>query len=286
VIPSLVLHADPFGLLVAFGAGMLSFVSPCVLPMVPGYVSMVSGLSAAQLGALKSSEGSVTRATHLSAAEVTQEAPTTREILVERGVLLRGILLFIAGFTTIFVILGASASALSQSLLLHKETLTTISGVLVVTFGGLMITMALGVRLPMFITGDRRFSIRPSSLGTWAPPLMGMAFAFAWTPCVSPVLGSVLALAAGTGRSASGGVALLLAYSLGLGVPFLLFGLAFGRMTDFVARIRGGLRYIYLGGGSILVIFGLLLLTGQVSVISTHVSAWLNTVHLGWLGNV
>ena len=101
---------------------------------------------------------------------------------------------------------------------------------------------------------------------------MGMAFAFAWTPCIGPVLGSVLALAAGTGGSATGGIALLLAYSLGLGVPFLLSGLAFGRMTDALARVRSRLRVIDLVGGSVLIVFGLLLLTGHVDVISAHIS--------------
>ena len=92
--------------------------------------------------------------------------------------------------------------------------------------------------------------MRPSVLGAWAPPVMGMAFAFAWTPCIGPVLGSVLALAAGTGGSATGGIALLLAYSLGLGVPFLLSGLAFGRMTDLLARVQGRLRIVDLVGGA------------------------------------
>ncbi len=94
----------------------------------------------------------------------------------------------------------------------------------------------------MALSGERRFAVRPSALGSWAPPVMGMAFAFAWTPCIGPVLASVLALAAGTGGSAAGGIALLLAYSLGLGVPFLLSGLAFGRMTDVLARVRSRLR--------------------------------------------
>ena len=109
---------------------------------------------------------------------------------------------------------------------------------------------------------------------------MGMAFAFAWTPCIGPVLGSVLALAAGTGGSATGGIALLLAYSLGLGVPFLLIGLAFGRMTDVLARVRGRLRWVDLVGGAVLVVFGILLLTGNVDVISGHISSWLHDLHL------
>jgi len=215
-----------------------------------------------------------------------QESPPSLDIRTERSALLRGILLFIAGFTVVFVILGASASALGHLLLVHKQALTTFSGILIVVFGSLLISMALGIRLPSIVQGERRIPLRPSVLGAWAPPLMGMAFAFAWTPCVSPVLGSVMTLAAGSGGSATGGIALLLAYSIGLGVPFLLFGVAFGGMTDLVARIRGSLRYVDLIGGSVLVLFGILLLTGNVPVVSHYVSAWLADLHLTWLGNV
>jgi cytochrome c-type biogenesis protein len=110
-----------------------------------------------------------------------------------------------------------------------------------------------------------------------------MAFAFAWTPCIGPVLGSVLALAAGTGGSAAGGMILLAAYSLGLGVPFLLCGLAFGRAVDVLGRVRSRLRWIDLVGGVVLVAFGLLLLTGNVHVISAQVSTWLRDLHLARL---
>jgi cytochrome c-type biogenesis protein len=109
---------------------------------------------------------------------------------------------------------------------------------------------------------------------------MGMAFAFAWTPCIGPVLASVLALAAGTGGSATGGVALLLAYSLGLGVPFVLAGLAFGRLTDLLGRVRSRLRWIDLVGGVILIGFGILLLTGRVDVVSAQISRLLHDLHL------
>ena len=286
MILALILHADPLGLLVAFGAGMLSFISPCVLPMVPGYLSMVSGLSAAQLSALASPADPDATVSSDAGDVMVRVSPPIRDIRSERSALLRGILFFIAGFTVVFVILGATASALGRLLLVHKGALTTLSGILIVIFGAMLISMALGIRLPTFVQGERRIPIRPSTLGAWAPPLMGMAFAFAWTPCVSPVLGSVMTLAAGSGGSAMGGIALLLAYSLGLGVPFLLFGVAFGRMTDLVARVRGGLRYADAIGGAILMLFGILLLTGNVPVVSHEVSAWLADLHLTWLGNV
>jgi cytochrome c-type biogenesis protein len=279
------IHADPLGLLVAFGAGMLSFLSPCVLPLVPAYLSMVSGLSAAELGARRPAPalvGASVAPTDHAAGDPAggSSGPTPEQFRRERGRLLRGILAFIAGFTVIFTILGASASALGKLFLTHQRLLETVSGILIVVFGAVLVAMASGVSLPMALAGERRLVVRPSVLGAWAPPVMGMAFAFAWTPCIGPVLGSVLALAAGTGGSPTGGIALLMAYSLGLGVPFLLSGLAFGRMTDLLARVRSRLQLVDLVGGVVLVAFGLLLLTGNVDVISAHISDWLRDLHL------
>ena len=185
----------------------------------------------------------------------------------------------------IFTILGASASALGRLFLTHQRALETVSGIAIVFFGVILVAMAAGVGLPTALSGERRFTVRPSVLGAWAPPVMGMAFAFAWTPCIGPVLGSVLTLAAGNGGSPTGGIALLLAYSLGLGVPFLLTGLAFGRMTDALARVRGRLRVIDLVGGAVLIVFGLLLLTGNVGVVSAHIAQWLRDLHLSRLAS-
>lgn len=299
------IHADPLGLLIAFGGGMLSFLSPCVLPLVPGYLSMVSGLSAAELDALRlsppataadgsaamaplapaSASGTASSVSAVSVATTTAPvtAPAPADLRRERGRLLRGILLFIAGFTVVFTILGASASAVGHAFHTHLPELSRVSGFLIVAFGLILVAMASGIRLPTAVTGERRFLIRPSLLGAWAPPVMGAAFAFAWTPCIGPILASVLTLAAGTGGTTTGGIALLLAYSLGLGVPFLLFGLAFGRMTDLLARFRGRLRLVDLVGGVILVTFGILLVTGNVDVISVHISNWLHDLHLGRL---
>ncbi len=312
-------HADPLGILVAFGAGMLSFLSPCVLPLVPGYLSMVSGLSAAELDALRSPgvPGTVARTTPVpevaavgapalapvggasrtpSASGVpsavglpTADARIDPSVLPSaslaqaRARLLGGILAFIGGFTLVFVALGASASAVGRLLLTHQRPLEVASGVLIVALGALLVALAAGIRLPAVAVGERRFAVRPSALGAFAPPVMGMAFAFAWTPCIGPVLGSVLALAAGTGGSALGGVVLLTAYSLGLGVPFLLCGLAFGRATGVLGRVRHRLHVVEVVGGVVLVVFGLLLATGHVDVISSTIGTWLRDLHLGRL---
>ncbi len=315
------IHADPLGILVAFGAGMLSFLSPCVLPLVPGYLSMVSGLSAAELDALRSPSGSGT-APRLPVPEVAAVgAPAlaplgglpglpgvpgtpgaigshpaegragradggvlpVASLARARARLLGGILAFIGGFTLVFVALGASASAVGRLLLTHQRSLELASGVLIVALGAILVALAAGLRLPAFVVGERRLAVRPSMLGSFAPPIMGMAFAVAWTPCIGPVLGSVLALAAGTGGSALGGVVLLTAYSLGLGVPFLLCGLAFGRMTDALGRVRHRLHAVEVLGGVVLVVFGLLLATGHVDVISSTIGTWLRDLHLGRL---
>ena len=298
-------HADPLGLLVAFGAGMLSFLSPCVLPLVPAYLSMVSGLTAAELSALGNDAVATPEAVPVAAAvavarpvtvgggapatgpaapsDVAPAGPDPDVLRRQRGRLLRGILAFIAGFTVVFTILGATASSIGRLFLTHQQALEVVSGVLIVLFGAVLVAMALGVTLPMALAGEKRFIVRPSVLGAWAPPVMGMAFAFAWTPCIGPVLGSVLALAAGNGGSATGGIALLLAYSIGLGVPFLLSGLAFGRMTDLLARVKGRLRIVDLVGGAILIAFGLLLLTHNVGIVSAHISTWLRDLHLNRL---
>jgi cytochrome c-type biogenesis protein len=289
-------HADPLGLLVAFGAGMLSFLSPCVLPLVPAYLSMVSGLTAAELAELRARgpTGPALPVAVGSAGPVqpiatpirpTDDGPAIdpRELQRLHSKLLRGILEFIAGFTVVFTILGASASAIGRLFLTHQRLLETLSGLFIVLFGAVLIAMAAGASVPRVLAVERRLRVRPSVLGAWAPPLMGMAFAFAWTPCIGPVLGSVLALAAGTGGTALGGVALLLAYSLGIGVPFLICGLAFGRLTDVLGTVRSRLRLVDLVGGAVLVGFGLLLLTGHVGTISSLIADWLRYLHLSRL---
>lgn len=238
---------------------------------MPGYVSIVSGLSASELQA--GGDG------------VTPSA-ALRPVL-------RGIGLFVAGFTIVFVALGATASSIGRILHAHDVWLAQLSGAVIVVLGAVMVLSALPQRvwahagsnalgLVTRVTGEHRFDVRPSKLGAWAAPLMGMAFAFAWTPCLGPVLGVVLGLAGHNGTLA-GGVALLFAYSLGLAVPFVLVGVAFGRMTSALARARRWLWVIELVAGVVLVAFGILLLTHNVSWVSTQVSNALHDVGLGRL---
>jgi cytochrome c-type biogenesis protein len=229
---------------VAFGAGMLSFLSPCVLPLVPGYLSLMSGLSAAELE-------------------------------TERARLLRATLLFVAGFTVVFVALGASASAVGQSLQDHQRGLNQAAGVVVIVMG----VVLAGVVSPTMLMRERRFHVSPSALGVFAPPVMGMAFAFGWTPCIGLVLGPILTLAATEGTVVRG-IVLLTAYSLGLGVPFVLSGLALARLTGAFGWVKRHFRIINAVAGALLVGFGLLLLTDNVSWLSRHVADVLRAVGL------
>jgi cytochrome c-type biogenesis protein len=203
--------------------------------------------------------------------------------------LLRGILLFVAGFTIVFVALGATASGVGHLLSSHKSGLVTASGGVIVVLGAVMLVSSLpagvwsrlGPRVAgraAWLIGDRHLNVRPEKLGVWAAPVMGMAFAFAWTPCLGPVLGAVLALTF-TRATLAGGVILLFAYSLGLGVPFLLTGIAFDRLTGFFARARKPLAVVQLVAGAVLVAFGAILLAGDLGWLSAQFSSLLD--HLG-----
>lgn len=302
---------SPLGVLVAFGAGILSFLSPCVLPLVPGYLSLVSGLSAAELGTARafgtasalgtaeSARSTALAGNRLGAPRVVlagaagastgsraQAPPAPRRPLVP---LLRGILLFVAGFTAVFVALGATASGVHALLYRHLHALTLTSGAVVVALGAVMLATSLpagawsrlGPRVAgraAWLVGERRVHVRPETLGAWAAPVMGMAFAFAWTPCIGPVLGAVLALTMAR-STLGGGVALLFAYSLGLGVPFLLTGLAFDRVTTFYARARKPLAVLQAAAALVLVAFGAILLAGDLGWLSAQFSSLLD--HLG-----
>jgi cytochrome c-type biogenesis protein len=228
----------------------------------------------------------------LSAAELRAHEDGATPAVALRPVL-RGIGFFVAGFTLVFVALGAAASSIGRLLDAHQITLAHVSGAVIVLLGVVMVLGALPSRvwahagagtlgLVTRMTGEHRFDVRPSKLGVWAAPVMGMAFAFAWTPCIGPVLGVVLGLAARNGTLA-GGVLLLFAYSLGLAVPFVLVGLAFGRLTATLARARPWLWAVELAAGAVLVVFGVLLLTDNVSWLSTQISNLLDHLGLGRL---
>ncbi len=234
-------------ILIAFGAGIISFLSPCVLPLLPGYLSMMSGYSASQL-----EEGDV------STARMT-----------------RVILLFIAGFTAVFVALGAIATGLRTWLVANLTTFTRLAGLTVIAFGIVMVATAVSDRGVLSGLGrERRLDVRPSRLGVWAPPVMGVAFGFAWSPCIGPVLTVILATAS-LQETLGRGMLLLLAYSLGLGVPFLLSGLGLFKLFG---RLKPYLRPINIVSGVLLTIFGVVMVTGNVSTLSNWFSDFLLSV--------
>jgi cytochrome c-type biogenesis protein len=225
---------DP-GVIGAFAGGMLSFLSPCVLPLVPGYLSLVSGLSVAEL-----QEG---------------DRGNVRRVVLST-------LLFVAGFTAVFVALGAAASGLGQTLREHQRVLEQVAGAVVMAMG----VFLAGFVSPRFLMVERRLHVSPSEVGAWAPPLMGAAFAFGWTPCIGPVLATILTIAAAQDTVAHGAV-LLGVYSLGIGVPFLLAALFIRPFLRGMRRFGFALRHVERVMGALLVVTGLLIAIGSFTAI-------------------
>jgi cytochrome c-type biogenesis protein len=181
----------------------------------------------------------------------------------------RVILLFIAGFTVVFVALGAIATGLRTWLVQNLDAFTRLAGLIVIAFGIFMVAMAVSERaVPETFMKERRVEVRPSRLGGWAPPVMGMAFGFAWTPCIGPVLTVILATAS-LQETLGQGVLLLVAYSLGLGIPFLLAGLGLFKLFG---RLKPYLRPIGIVSGVLLTGFGVIMVTGNISTLSNWFS--------------
>lgn len=217
----------PAAFLAAFAAGVVSFVSPCVLPLVPGYLSFVSGLGFDELGA------------------------RPRRVAAATGA-------FVAGFTAIFVAFGAGAAWFGNILFENRRTLEIAAGAFIVLAG----VMFMGLRLPRFLLVEHRPRVG-RGFGAFTPLLAGVAFGVGWTPCIGPTLAAILALAAGGGTSGQGAV-LLAVYSLGLGLPFLLFGLGFTRALGLVRALRRHWRAVTVTSGTLLVAFGVTLATGHL----------------------
>jgi len=221
--------------------GLVSFVSPCVLPLLPGYISLISGYSIQDI-----SEGKVDH----------------RKVTLKTA-------LFVAGFTAVFVALGAGATSIGSFLRSELGTFRVIAGWVVVVLGVFVAVTA--VWTPSFLLPamkDRRIEVKPSRLGNFAPPVMGAAFAFGWTPCLGPFLGTVLTLA-GNSETVGTGMLRLFFYSLGLGIPFLLTSLLLAKAFSFFNGIKRNLTAITVGSGVMLALFGLLLVTNQLTVLSS-----------------
>jgi cytochrome c-type biogenesis protein len=230
------MHFGPGALVAAFAAGFVSFASPCVLPLIPGYLSFVSGVGFDELGA---QPRRVTRATAL----------------------------FVLGFAAMFVAFGAGAAVFGGVLLENRRTLEVAAGIFIALAG----LVYAGVPLPRLLLAERRLYPPSNGGGVVTPTLAGVAFAIGWTPCVGPTLAAILALAAGEGHPAQGAV-LLGVYALGLGIPFLLFGLLFTRSLGLVRALRRHWRVVGIASGSLLVAFGVLLATGELVRLTTRLA--------------
>ena len=224
-------------LIAAFAAGYLSFVSPCVLPLIPGYISFVSGVSVEEMRA--------------------DAPPTTSRLQV-----FFTSLAFVLGFSLVFIALGASATAIGKFLFAKLPLLSKIAGVILIVFG----LHTMGVFRLAFLETEKRVHAQRKPGGPLGAMLVGVAFAFGWTPCIGPMLGGILAIA-GSKNSVGEGITLLAIYSMGLGIPFLITSLAINQFFGAAKRIRRYYHAIELTSGALLVVIGLLIMTGQLTLI-------------------
>jgi cytochrome c-type biogenesis protein len=215
----------------AFGAGALSFLSPCVLPLIPAYLCFLGGVGLDQLDGAR-------RSVRTSA------------------------LAFVLGFSLVFIGMGAGASALNRLILDNMETLSVAAGLVIIVFG----LHYMGVLRIAFLNFEKRVHVQSRPAGLFGAFVLGLAFAFGWTPCVGPILATILMVAA-SGSSVGYGVSLLAAYAAGLGIPFLLAALAARPFLAFLSRFRRHMRMVELAIGSLLIVTGLLILTGSMNLI-------------------
>ena len=223
-----------FEYLIAFGAGLISFLSPCVLPLIPGYISYISGQS-------------------------------LQEILNKKEINFFPLILFCLGFSTVFVLLGASASFLGQTLLQNSEILRIVAGIVIIIFSLQLIGI---INIP-YLNFEKRFDAKESR-NILFPYVIGVAFGFGWTPCIGPILGSILALAS-IEETLTRAVVLLILYSLGLAIPFVLSGYLIQRFLLFSKNFRKNINLISKIGGIILLLTGILILTNQLQAIGFYI---------------
>ena len=223
-----------FEYLIAFGAGLISFLSPCVLPLIPGYVSYISGQS-------------------------------LQEILESKKTNFFPLVLFCLGFSTVFVILGASASFLGQALLENSEILRIIAGIIIIIFS----FQLLGIINISYLNFEKRFDAKESR-NILFPYIIGLAFGFGWTPCIGPILGSILAIAS-IEETLTRAIVLLIFYSLGLAIPFVLSGYLIQKFLLFSKNFRKNINLISKIGGITLLVTGILILTNQLQAIGFYI---------------
>ncbi|MDP1858614.1 MAG: cytochrome c biogenesis protein CcdA [Gemmatimonadaceae bacterium] len=222
------------GLLVAFSAGLLSFLSPCVLPLIPSYITFITGLSF-------------------------DEVQSSRRVALVHG------LLFVLGFSLIFLALGATATVIGRVLFSQRDIITKIGGVMIIVFGLYLV----GVLNIGFFARERRVHLANKPVGYLGTVLVGIAFGAGWTPCIGPILGSIL-LYASTEADLPRGLALLTAYSLGLGVPFILSALAVDRFMSFFQKFKKQMMWMQRGAGVLMIGIGVLMITNQFTILASY----------------
>ena len=225
-------------LFIAFGAGLISFLSPCVLPLIPGYVSFISG-------------------------------NTLNEILEKKKIDLLPLIVFSLGFSFVFIIFGATASFLGQILLQNSQILRSIAGVIIIIFS----LQLIGVLNIKFLNVEKKFYTKKSN-NIFFIFIVGMAFGFGWTPCIGPILGSILALAS-TEETIYKAILLLSFYSLGLAIPFILSGYLMQKFLLFSKNFKRNINLVTKSGGIILLITGILILTNQLQVLGYYILNYL-----------
>lgn len=238
ILRRVTLGADFVSYAVVFAAGFVSFASPCVLPLVPGYLGFVSGVGFDEL------------------------ADRPRAVAIPTAA-------FVTGFAIAFTVLGASVGLVGGSVLQHRRTFEIVGGLLVIAMGLLL----LGRGLPMFLQRDRRLHMATQPTTLIGAGIAGAAFGVGWTPCIGPTLGAAMTLAARSGSATLGG-SLLLVYALGLGIPFLLAGLFFQQMAGAIGVMKRHIRTINVAGAVVLVAFGVLIVTGTMTRLTAELQAW------------
>jgi cytochrome c-type biogenesis protein len=239
---------QPVGVLVAFSAGLFSFLSPCVLPLFPSYLSIITGMSVSDL------QGELS-------------ADTRRRVLGHS-------IAFIFGFSLVFVALGASFSAAGQFLLDYRDLIRQVGGVLIIVFG----LYIAGVLKFALLGRTQQWELRTRPAGYVGSLLVGVTFAIGWTPCVGPILGAILSLAS-TSENIGRGIGLLVAYSAGLGLPFFVSSLALGAFLKFFKRYRPFIPTVERAAGVLLVLVGILVVTNYYLVLN----AWAISITPEWL---
>ena len=225
-------------LFIAFGAGLISFLSPCVLPLIPGYISFISGAS-------------------------------LNELLAKKKINLIPLILFTLGFSFVFIMFGAAASYLGQVLLQNSQILRVIAGLVIIIFS----LQLIGIINISFLNFEKKVYTKRNN-NIWFSFVVGMAFGFGWTPCIGPILGSILALAS-TEETIFKAIILLSFYSLGLAIPFILSGYLMQRFLMFSKNFRKNINLVSKIGGVILLVTGILILTNQLQILGYYI---LNTL--------